>query len=91
MSIYFCNFLLHLPQARQHLFERVNVFSGEAYNNIECRLGGDADLTPRGTEFAKKLGEFVNGLSEKSNLKVWTSWLKRAIDTAQYIDAVQER
>jgi 6-phosphofructo-2-kinase/fructose-2,6-biphosphatase 2 len=72
----------------------VNIFQnilGESYNNIECRLGGDADLTPRGKEFAKRLGDFFNGLSDKANLKVWTSWLKRAIDTAQYIDAVQER
>jgi broad specificity phosphatase PhoE len=67
------------------------IISGESYNNIECRLGGDADLTPRGLEFAKRLGDFFNDLSEKANLKVWTSWLKRAIDTAQYIDAVQER
>lgn len=64
---------------------------GESYNNIDGRLGGDADLTSRGQEFSKKLGDFFNGLSDKQNLKVWTSWMKRAIDTAHYIDAVQER
>jgi 6-phosphofructo-2-kinase/fructose-2,6-biphosphatase 2 len=67
---------------------------GESYNNVEGRLSGDSDLTPRGEEFAVKLGEFFNNLDElgdKSDFKVWTSWMKRAIDTAQHIDAVQER
>lgn len=58
---------------------------------MEGRLGGDSDLTPRGVEFAKKLGEFFNDLGDKSEFKVWTSWMKRAIDTAQHIDVVQER
>jgi 6-phosphofructo-2-kinase/fructose-2,6-biphosphatase 2 len=64
---------------------------GESWSNLEGRLGGDADLTPRGKEFAKKLGEFVNNLPDKPKLKVWTSWLKRSIDTAESIDAIQER
>lgn len=64
---------------------------GESYNNVEGRLGGDSDLTPRGFEFAKKLGSFFNNLTDKSEFKVWTSWMKRAIDTAQFIDGVQER
>jgi hypothetical protein len=42
-------------------------------------------------EFARRLGDYFNRLSCTSDFKVWTSWLKRAIDTAQYIDAVQER
>ncbi len=66
-------------------------FVGESYNNVEGRLGGDSDLTPRGVEFSKKLGEYFNNLGDNLDFKVWTSWMKRAIDTAQYIDAVQER
>ena len=54
-------------------------------------MGGDSDLTPRGEEFAKRLGDYFNKLSCSSDFKVWTSWLKRAIDTSKYIDAVQER
>ena len=54
-------------------------------------MGGDSDLTPRGLEFARKLGDYFNNLSTTSDFKVWTSWLSRAIDSAQFIDAVQER
>ena len=54
------------------------------------RLGGDSKLTPRGEEFAKKLGDYVNQL-QHPNFKVWTSWLTRTIDTAEYIDFQQER
>jgi broad specificity phosphatase PhoE len=42
-------------------------------------------------EYARRLGDYFNELSTTSDFKVWTSWLKRAIDTAQFIDAVQER
>lgn len=63
---------------------------GESYNNVIGRLGGDSKLTPRGEEFAKKLGEYVNQL-QHPNFKVWTSWLHRTIDTAKYIDFDQER
>jgi broad specificity phosphatase PhoE len=66
-------------------------YAGESYNNVEGRLGGDSDLTPRGLEYSKQLGDFFNGLENSSDFKVWTSWLRRAIDTAQYVDAVQER
>jgi len=63
---------------------------GESYNNVIGRLGGDSKLTPRGDEFAKKLGEYVNELKHP-NFKVWTSWLRRTIDTAKFIDFDQER
>lgn len=63
---------------------------GESYNNVIGRLGGDSKLTPRGEEFAKKLANYVNQL-EHPNFKVWTSWMKRTIDTAKHIDFDQER
>jgi len=63
---------------------------GESYNNVIGRLGGDSKLTSRGDDFAKKLGEYVNELKHP-NFKVWTSWLRRTIDTAAYIDFDQER
>ena len=63
---------------------------GESMNNVVGRLGGDSSLTPRGEEYAKKLGEFVNALEHK-NFKVWTSWMKRTIETGKYIKFDQER
>jgi 6-phosphofructo-2-kinase/fructose-2,6-biphosphatase 2 len=48
---------------------------GESFNNVIGRLGGDSELTPRGDEFAKKLGEYINELKHP-NFKVWTSWLR---------------
>jgi len=65
---------------------------GESYNNIHGRIGGDSELSPRGEKFADKLAEFVKSISEEGpEVKVWTSWMKRTIDTASKIDGVQER
>ena len=63
---------------------------GESYNNVVGRLGGDSELTARGEEFAKKLGEYINQLSHP-NFKVWTSWMVRTIETGKYIKFDQER
>ena len=63
---------------------------GESYNNVVGRLGGDSCLTRRGEAFARELAQFVNKLEHK-NFKVWTSWLKRTIDTAKFIEIDQER
>ena len=49
-------------------------------------------MSPRGEKFADKLAEFVKSISEEGpEVKVWTSWMKRTIDTASKIDGVQER
>ena len=68
------------------------MYAGESYNNIHGRIGGDSELSVRGEQFADRLGEFVKGISEESpNVKIWTSWMKRTIDTAAKIDGPQER
>ncbi|KAJ7383560.1 6-phosphofructo-2-kinase/fructose-2,6-bisphosphatase 2 [Desmophyllum pertusum] len=60
---------------------------GESEFNVQKRLGGDSDLTVRGEEFSFALARFIE--DEKLNdLKVWTSQLKRAVDTAQYLKVV---
>ena len=65
---------------------------GESHNNIEGKIGGDSNLSLRGQEFARKLAEYVKELSKAhSNLRVWTSWLTRSIDTGKLIPGVQER
>lgn len=54
-------------------------------------MGGDADLSPRGFLYAEKLADFVNEkLSDCTGLRVWTSQLKRTIQTANGIRAPQE-
>ncbi|XP_053377618.1 6-phosphofructo-2-kinase/fructose-2,6-bisphosphatase 4-like isoform X4 [Mercenaria mercenaria] len=58
---------------------------GESMMNLQGRIGGDSELSPRGMEYAKELAKFVE--NEKiPNLKVWTSELTRTIQTAQFID-----
>ena len=59
------------------------------YNSLN-RLGGDSDLTEAGEEYSKKLANYINQLNI-DNVFVWTSWLKRTIQTAQYINGTQER
>jgi len=63
---------------------------GESENNLVGKIGGDSDLSPRGGHYAAALAEFIN--SQKiPELRVWTSWLKRTIQTADTIKAPQER
>ena len=54
------------------------------------RIGGDSDLSERGKQYAMALSYFFNN-QNISGLRVWTSWLKRTIQTAATIDAPQER
>jgi len=58
--------------------------------NMLGRIGGDADLSPRGEIYGQALADFINP-QKIPNLRVWTSWMKRTIQTAEMIDAPQER
>nr|XP_058946442.1 6-phosphofructo-2-kinase/fructose-2,6-bisphosphatase 1-like isoform X2 [Pocillopora verrucosa] len=60
---------------------------GESEFNVQKRLGGDSDLTAKGEEFSSALAKFIEDEKIK-DLKVWTSQLKRAVDTAQYLKGV---
>ncbi|KAJ3415760.1 Fructose-2,6-bisphosphatase [Chytridiales sp. JEL 0842] len=56
---------------------------GESMFNVEGKIGGDADLSPQGVLFAKKLPELLKEkLGSGTNLTVWTSTLRRTIQTA---------
>lgn len=57
---------------------------GESEYNVQERIGGDPPLTPRGTRYAKALGQYMNTLA-LDGLKIWTSTLCRTALTAQYI------
>ncbi|KAL0268491.1 UNVERIFIED_CONTAM: hypothetical protein PYX00_010415 [Menopon gallinae] len=63
---------------------------GESEQNLEGRIGGDSDLSPRGRQYAKALANFIDQ-QEISGLRVWTSWLRRTIQTAADVIAPQER
>nr|CAH0113233.1 unnamed protein product [Daphnia galeata] len=63
---------------------------GESENNLIGHIGGDSDLSPRGRQYAAELGRFIED-QKIPHLRVWTSWMKRTIQTARYIDAPQER
>jgi broad specificity phosphatase PhoE len=63
---------------------------GESLLNVKGRIGGDGDLSERGKMYAQSLAEFIRS-QNIPNLRVWTSWLKRTIQTAATIDAPQER
>jgi len=63
---------------------------GQSVYNSQRRLGGDSELTECGQEYSEKLGNYINNLAIE-NLVVWTSWLKRTVQTAQHITGHQER
>ncbi|KAI4889448.1 hypothetical protein NFI96_002245 [Prochilodus magdalenae] len=63
---------------------------GESDLNVKGRIGGDSGLTFRGKEFARCLGQFIHkqGISD---LKVWTSQMKRTIQTAEAVGVPYEQ
>lgn len=63
---------------------------GESIMNLKGRIGGDAELSLRGLQFAKQLSNYIASQNIPS-LRVWTSWLKRTIQTVTDIAAPQER
>ena len=63
---------------------------GESNHNLLGKIGGDSDLSEQGWNYANVLGDFIKK-QRIHDLKVWTSWMKRTIQTASYIKAPQER
>lgn len=63
---------------------------GQSMYNEQQRLGGDSELTDCGQLYSTQLGEYINQLQD-DNVVVWTSWLRRTIQTAQHIRGSQER
>ncbi|KAI8911050.1 histidine phosphatase superfamily [Gorgonomyces haynaldii] len=57
---------------------------GESVFNLSQRIGGDSPLSERGTAFATRLPDTIkNSLPPGNSLTVWTSTLKRTIQTAE--------
>jgi len=63
---------------------------GESLFNVSGRIGGDSNISERGEQYAKALSYFFNQQTIPG-LRVWTSWLKRTIQTSVNINAPQER
>ena len=62
---------------------------GESLFNVQGRIGGDANLSPQGLAFSEKLPGIINPLlgQENARLSIWTSTLKRTIQTASHLSA----
>uniref|UniRef100_A0AAY4E8K8 6-phosphofructo-2-kinase/fructose-2,6-bisphosphatase 2 n=1 Tax=Denticeps clupeoides TaxID=299321 RepID=A0AAY4E8K8_9TELE len=63
---------------------------GESDHNIQGRIGGDSELSSRGKQFAHALRDFIEE-HKLSDLKVWTSQLRRAIQTAEELGVPYEQ
>ena len=53
---------------------------GESEYNVKQLIGGDSKLTNNGLKYSKKIYQYF----KNKNVHVWTSKLKRTIQTAQY-------
>uniref|UniRef100_A0AAQ4RYJ3 6-phosphofructo-2-kinase/fructose-2,6-bisphosphatase 2 n=1 Tax=Gasterosteus aculeatus aculeatus TaxID=481459 RepID=A0AAQ4RYJ3_GASAC len=63
---------------------------GESQYNVEGRIGGDSELSERGRQFSAALKAFVQE-HHLSDLKVWTSQLRRTIQTAEELGVPYEQ
>ncbi|XP_061112858.1 6-phosphofructo-2-kinase/fructose-2,6-bisphosphatase 2-like isoform X1 [Conger conger] len=63
---------------------------GESDHNTQGRIGGDAELSVRGKEFAHALRGFLEK-QHLPDLKVWTSQLRRTIQTAEELTVPYEQ
>uniref|UniRef100_A0A8C6U644 6-phosphofructo-2-kinase domain-containing protein n=1 Tax=Neogobius melanostomus TaxID=47308 RepID=A0A8C6U644_9GOBI len=63
---------------------------GESELNLVGRIGGDSGLSTRGAKYANALGKYMSGQNIK-DLKVWTSHMKRTIQTAEALGVPYEQ
>ncbi|XP_015283299.1 PREDICTED: 6-phosphofructo-2-kinase/fructose-2,6-bisphosphatase 2 [Gekko japonicus] len=63
---------------------------GESECNLVGKIGGDSGLSTRGKQFAQALKKFIKE-QEIVDLKVWTSQLKRTIQTAETLGVPYEQ
>jgi hypothetical protein len=59
---------------------------GESLFNLVNRIGGDPPLSPRGEEYGRRLAEHAkHHFGPDDELEVWTSTLRRTIETARFL------
>ncbi|CAG8563507.1 552_t:CDS:2 [Ambispora leptoticha] len=56
---------------------------GESMFNLMGKIGGDSDLSPRGRQYAQVLPKVIQDHLGDQKLTVWTSTMKRTIQTAE--------
>lgn len=60
---------------------------GESLNNVKNIIGGDCHISKEGHKYSSFLSKYFNSTGTISNLSVWTSSLKRTIETASNINS----
>eukprot|EP00026_Physarum_polycephalum_P005816 Phypoly_transcript_05854.p1 GENE.Phypoly_transcript_05854~~Phypoly_transcript_05854.p1 ORF type:complete len:528 (+),score=82.87 Phypoly_transcript_05854:272-1855(+) len=70
-----------------HVYARPVWLTRCGESEASARIGGDTDLTTNGDNYAHALAAWVEETltGDQKDLSIWTSTLKRAIRTAQYI------
>nr|XP_006823061.1 PREDICTED: 6-phosphofructo-2-kinase/fructose-2,6-bisphosphatase-like [Saccoglossus kowalevskii] len=63
---------------------------GESELNLKGKIGGDSDLSENGRQYANALAKYLDS-ENLPDLKVWTSQLKRTIQTAAGVHAPLEQ
>lgn len=60
---------------------------GQSEYNVEDRIGGDSELSIEGERYAYRLGEYIKECKDLpcEQLSVWTSTLRRTIQTSEHI------
>jgi broad specificity phosphatase PhoE/predicted kinase len=72
-------FLINIHPARRRIWLTRH---GQTPFNLEGRIGGDPDLAERGLVYAGELAAFFARQPDREHLVIWTSTLKRALETA---------
>lgn len=62
---------------------------GESEFNLTGKIGGDSNLSPRGEAYARALPALLkqSGIPKNAKITIWTSTLKRTIQTARHLAA----
>ncbi|KAJ5736508.1 uncharacterized protein N7483_001633 [Penicillium malachiteum] len=60
---------------------------GESQYNLTGRIGGDSSISERGEAYASALPELMrkSGIPENTKIVIWTSTLRRTIQTARHL------
>ena len=63
---------------------------GESEFNVQGKIGGDSGLSERGKRYSKLLAEHINQL-HIPGIRVWTSEMRRTVETARRIQGPKNR
>ncbi|KAK9703020.1 Fructose-2,6-bisphosphatase [Basidiobolus ranarum] len=75
-------FLMNLHiQPRSIFFSR----HGESMFNVQGKIGGDSELSPRGLQYRSALPGLIDNHLGDEKITVWTSTLRRTISTAELL------